>query len=376
MRILYFSRGYTTHDRRFLAAIAESHEVWYLRLQDDAGRYESRPVPAGVRVMDALTGGELSTPEQYVRLVPQFEAALAEVRPDVVHAGPIQQCAWIAALAGARPLLAVSWGSDVLVDADRDAFWNWVTRFTLGHAERVLADCGEVAEKVERLGGIAPEKIVRFPWGIDLDAFRPGPDRLGIRSRLGWEDCAVAICTRSWEPIYGVLPLLEAFSLAHDRAPNLRLAMAGGGSLRPEVERAISDRGLGASVWLPGVIPNDRLPDYFRAADIYVSFAASDGSSISLLEAMATGLPAIVTDRASNREWIANSSSGALAPFGDTSAMAAALLEMAELADSRRREIAQCNRAIVESRANWTRNVSKLLAAYEELPPQPEQVNS
>ncbi len=376
MRILYFSRAYTTHDRRFLEAIAASHDVWYLRLENDRVSYESRAAPAGVHVMDALAGGEaFGSPEQYVRLVPRFEAALAEARPDVVHAGPVQSCAWIAALAGARPLLAMSWGSDLLIDADRDSLWNWMTRFTLGHCDMLVTDCGEVSDAAQRIAGIAAQDIVQFPWGVDTNTFRPGIDRLGIRSQLGWQDCVVAVCTRSWEPIYGVLPLLEAFSAAHAQDSRLRLLLVGDGSLRPEVERAIAERGLGDVVWLPGAVPNDRLPDYFRAADYYVSFAASDGSSISLLEAMATGLPAIATDRASNREWIADSSSGLLIPFGDTRAMTAALLEMANLNESQRLEIGRGNRAIAESRADWTRNVKKLMAAYHRLAPQLEEVN-
>ena len=46
------------------------------------------------------------------------------------------------------------------------------------------------------------------------------------------------------------------------------------------------------------------MPKWFRAADTYISCAQSDGTSVSLLEAMATGLPLIVTDIPSNREWV------------------------------------------------------------------------
>ena len=99
------------------------------------------------------------------------------------------------------------------------------------------------------------------------------------------------------------------------------------------------------------------------------------GTGLVGLRAMATGLPAIATKRASNREWIANPSSGVLVPFGDTGAMAAALLEMANLPEARRHQMAQWNRAIAESRANWTRNVGKLMAAYQRLAPQMEEVN-
>ena len=63
MRLLYFSRSYTPHDRRFLAAFAAStHETYYLRLEDDRVRYETRPVPQGVRVLEPLGGGKPVSP--------------------------------------------------------------------------------------------------------------------------------------------------------------------------------------------------------------------------------------------------------------------------------------------------------------------------
>src|ERR1035437_7069360 len=91
MRVLYFSRSYTSHDRRFLVELAASpHEIWYLRLEgEDSTKYELRPVPEGVRELSPLGGGPLAGPEHWIRLAPRLEAVLAEVRPDLVHAGPI-----------------------------------------------------------------------------------------------------------------------------------------------------------------------------------------------------------------------------------------------------------------------------------------------
>ena len=53
MRVLYFSRDYTTHDRRFLTKLAESeHEVWFLRIEDDGIGYEQRSLPERVQSVD------------------------------------------------------------------------------------------------------------------------------------------------------------------------------------------------------------------------------------------------------------------------------------------------------------------------------------
>ena len=187
MRVLYFSRSYTSHDRRFLVELAASpHEIWYLRLEgEDSTKYALRPVPEGVRELSPLGGGPLAGPEHWIRLAPRLEAVLAEVRPDLVHAGPIQNCSFLVALAGFHPLVAMSWASDLLVDAERDEFWKWVTRYALRRADMLVTDCGEVSRKAHAIAGVGPDRIAQFPWGVDLSAFRPGPDTLQLRGRLG-----------------------------------------------------------------------------------------------------------------------------------------------------------------------------------------------
>jgi len=263
----------------------------------------------------------------------------------------------------------MSWGSDVLTDAERDDFWAWMTRYTLQRADMLLSDCTEVSDAARRIGGLPLERIVQFPWGVDVDTFRPGPDTLGLRLRAGWRNGTIIICTRSLEAQYGVMHLLEAFRLARAQLPSLRLALVGDGTQRPDVERFLRVHELEQVVFLAGAVPAESLPEYFRAADVYASCAYSDGTSISLLEAMATGLPVLATDRASNREWIGGKDQGVLVPFGDAPAIAAALLELAALSAEHRRAIAVRNRAVIKERATWKRNVAKLFSAYKSLCP-------
>lgn len=100
MRILYFTRDYTTHDRRFLEKMAQSrHAIFFLRLEDDGIDYENRPLPDGI-VPVIWQGGKspARTPENWIRLMPDLSRVLNEVRPDLVHAGPVQSCAFMTVL--------------------------------------------------------------------------------------------------------------------------------------------------------------------------------------------------------------------------------------------------------------------------------------
>lgn len=369
MRILYFTHAYTPHDHRFLSALASSpHEILYLPLHSETSGYESRSVPQNIRTLPSLTGSEtLTAPVQWLPLAPRFKAILDSEKPDLVHAGPIQTCAFLSALADVHPLLAMSWGSDLLVDAHRDPLWNWITRFTLHRADMLLTDADEVTQAAVDLAGVPPGHILQFPWGVDPDLFHPGPDTLQLRNRTGWQNTVLLLSNRSWEPAYGVLHLLRAFALAHKSDSRLRLVLLGSGSQKPEIEEFICSNSLADKVLVLGATPPEQLPAVLRAVDVYASCAFSDGSSVSLLEAMATGLPVLATDRPSNREWIASQENGLLAPFGDTPTIADAMLALARLTPEQRVRIATANRAVVSERANWNKNIARLFDNYTNL---------
>jgi glycosyltransferase involved in cell wall biosynthesis len=125
----------------------------------------------------------------------------------------------------------------------------------------------------------------------------------------------------------------------------------------------IQETGLADRIWLPGYVPYNELPTLFHSADIYLSASYSDGSSVSLLEAMACGLPSFVTDIAGNREWIEKDFSGRWFSPGDITGLEDLLRQAprmaAELADYGERA-----RVIAEERADWRRNAPAMLEAY------------
>jgi glycosyltransferase involved in cell wall biosynthesis len=139
--------------------------------------------------------------------------------------------------------------------------------------------------------------------------------------------------------------------------------MLGSGSLESEVKQRLALAGLDERVHFPGQVEYAHLPDYYRAADLYLSASHSDGSSVSLLEAMGCGLPALVSDIPGNREWVDHGTNGWLFPDGDTRALRLALLERVEAPESLPDAGARA-RERVESLANWDDNFRRLLGAY------------
>jgi L-malate glycosyltransferase len=366
--MLYVGLGYTTHDRRFLQAFVDaSFSVLFCRVAPELRALEAAALPLGVREVSLALESSLAGEERDEAIVAALTSVVRRERPALVHAGPVQACGYPAALAGGAPLSIVSWGSDLLVEAFRSESSGARARAALSRADLVVCDCDAVRRVVQSLADVSGDRIVQLPWGTDPDDFRPSGPSVPLRERAGWRDATIVLHTRSWEPGYGIEVVLEACAVALRSDPELRFVLAGDGSLGPQVRSFVAERGLEGHVLLPGRIPNTELPAWFRSANVYLSASESDGSSVSLLEALATGLACVVTDIPSNAEWVVNGDNGWRATSGDASAFAACLLRAAWLTQSERDAMRARNRRVAEERADWRKNVGRLTSAYEEL---------
>jgi glycosyltransferase involved in cell wall biosynthesis len=363
MRILYFSRDYTPHDFRFLSALAETnHHVGYLRLEDRGQRLENRPLPENIEVLPWAGGAKPARLKDGLRLLAGLKKVIRTFRPDLIHAGPIQSAAFLSALAGSHPLVTMTWGYDLLIDSDRNPLWNWVTRYTLHRSAALVAD-SEILRQQAIADGMRPERIVTFPWGVDLEHFSPSTDA-HLRQNYGWgAKEVVLLSTRGWAPMYGSEELATGFARAARLRPELRLLMLGSGHLENRLKEIFSDHNVLDLIVFPGQVHYELLPNYYQAADLYLSASHSDGSSISLLEAMACGLPALVSDIPGNREWITPGEQGWWFSTGDAGDLAEKILQAVEQRD-KFRQMGASARQIAEQRADWSKNFPKLLEAY------------
>jgi glycosyltransferase involved in cell wall biosynthesis len=158
--------------------------------------------------------------------------------------------------------------------------------------------------------------------------------------------------------------LAEAFAKAILSNQDLRLILLGSGSHADRIKSILADRDVQKRVRFVGHVSYGRLMPWYRAADVFVSPSHIDGSSVSLMEALACGLPALVSDIPANREWVREGINGWLFPDGDADALAGRLLEIAHKPSSLP-ALGRNSRRIAEKRADWRRNFRVLLRTYE-----------
>jgi L-malate glycosyltransferase len=209
-----------------------------------------------------------------------------ELRPDVVHAHWLCGYAALAAVAGASPLVAMAWGSDVL-RADR--LRTLANRIALRRSCVAMADSHALLERLVQLGA-RREATVLVNWGVDLHTFMPlNGARPAVRRRLGLDPGPVILSPRSLNPVYNPETILEAFDLVAETRPDALLVMKHMGVSPPRL--ATTPR-----VRYVGHVPYERMASYCQAADVCVSIPSSDSSPRSVWEAMACGCPVVVSD--------------------------------------------------------------------------------
>lgn len=149
-------------------------------------------------------------------------------------------------------------------------------------------------EAGEAMFGGRPFEIVRN--ASDLSRFRYDPEtRRRVRREMGAADGGTLVgAVAMFDPVKNHAFLLEAFAAALRENPGMKLALIGDGPLRPEIEAAIARLGIGGSVVLTGRVRD--VPERMQALDALALPSSYEGFPNAVVEAQASGLPALVSD--------------------------------------------------------------------------------
>jgi glycosyltransferase involved in cell wall biosynthesis len=196
-----------------------------------------------------------------------------------------------------------------------------------------------------------PAQVV--PNIVDARAFTPG-----ARAPRGRH----LIVTRNLEDIYDIPTALRAFARIRVRHPDARLTIAGSGPRRAALEALAHELRVQDAVRFSGRIDNEHIAELYRQADVLLNPATVDNTPVSLLEAMASGVPIVSTNVGGVPFLVADGRQALLVPARNPEAMAEAallLLDDDSLADRLRREgIAHA------ATFAWERVQPRLLAVY------------
>lgn len=231
-------------------------------------------------------------------------------------------------------------------------------RIVLDRLADAVNACSQFSARALRdVDGFRGNRIEVIANGIETDHYRPADDPAAAKSRLGFDPTRrFVIHVARHHPVKDQATLIRGFAQA--RPENVELLMVGDGPLRAELEALAAS--LAAPVRFLGIRRD--IPELLQIADLFALTSVSEAASLTLLEAMATGLPAIVTAVGGNPEIVRDGLEGWHIPRGDAAALARALRSaMADPGELRRRGAAARRRALEHYRLDAT------IAAYARL---------
>ncbi len=203
-------------------------------------------------------------------------------------------------------------------------------------ADRVNACCEFSARALCRNDGFAGNRIEIIENGIEVDRYGPATDRPALMRHLGLDPSRrYVVHVARHHPVKDQATLIRGFAGISREFPDVDLLLVGDGPLRPDLEKLVAELGIVDRVRFLGI--RSDVAEILRAADLFALTSVSEAASLTLLEAMATGLPVVVTEVGGNPEIVRDGVDGLLFPRGDATGCAAAfrrLLADPELANA------------------------------------------
>lgn len=222
---------------------------------------------------------------------------LVQLRPDVVHIHQVNRLAFLVSRAAKTigiPVVTTAWGSDVLIMPQKNMLYKYMVKKTLQRSAIVTADARQMIEAMQSL---VPSKDYRWvQYGITPVVPKP-KERLIYSNRLH-------------KPLYrisGIIRLFAGFASDH---PEYSLVIGAAGPETERLELEVEKAGLSDRVTFVGWLDEEANRAYYARSAIYISIPESDGTSVSLLEAMSAGCIPVVSDLPANREWITDNDNG------------------------------------------------------------------
>ena len=346
---------HSVHVRRFVNGLCEAGRDVVLATD------RAEPMSAHARLREQAV---LSLRIAAWRTPQRLRDLIARWQPSVVHVHQADATAWHAVRAARPtgvPVVLTLWGSDVLTLPHRGLWQRALVRHGLRGAAAWTADAQVLLRAAQALVPDDPAAWREWiPLGIDE------PLALGPVQR----DKRILSC-RLHKPLYRIDAIVRAFAAAAPSLPGWVLEVAGSGEQTQALRELAATLSVSDRVEFTGHLSSADLARAYRRSALFVSVPETDGTSVSLLEAMAAGCLPVLADLPANREWVREGDNGLIVAQGQSLevALADALKRAADWSasgawDTKGRP---ANEALIAKSATLRANVQQFLALHERI---------
>ena len=241
----------------------------------------------------------LKNPIQFWQNIRELRSIIKDFEPDIIHVHQANSYGFLTALANQSkiPLVLTTWGSDVLLLPNKSLLHRWMVKYVLNKADQITADAEFMATAIHNLIGNKTVRIANF--GVEID-----PQKTALERKK------IIYSNRMHAPLYQIDKIILESADFLKKNTDWLLKIAGQGINTPVLEKLAAEHLPLGSYEFVGFLNSDQNKTNYQSATLYISIPISDGTSISLLEAMAYGCIPIVSDLPANKEWITHLENG------------------------------------------------------------------
>lgn len=292
----------------------------------------------------------------YIAAAPALKKMLKEWNPDILHSHFISSYGLLGAIVDYKVHFVSVWGKDIFDFPKKNKLNEKLVRFTLSKATAICST-SHIMAKETNLYTNRPVYVT--PFGVDLEKFYP------IETNES-NDKIIVGTVKALEDKYGIADLVKGFAMFHKEYPNSELLITGDGPQRKEYEELAVQLGVSNVTTFTGKVPNTEVPAIIRSMSIFAVPSTEDSESfgVAAVEAMACGVPVVVSNVGGLPEVVVKDVTGIVTDKESPDQLAAAFIKLAQNNDLRM-GMGKAGVAHVKENYSWVDNANYMLSLYE-----------
>lgn len=293
----------------------------------------------------------------YIAAAPALKNLLKEWNPDILHSHFISSYGLLGAIVDYKVHFVSVWGKDIFDFPKKNKLNEKLVRFTLSKATAICSTSHIMAKETNLY---TDRPVYVTPFGVDLGIFHPAQEDTEFTDKI------IVGTVKALEDKYGIADLVKGFALFNKEYPNSELLITGDGPQRKEYEQLATDLGISDVTTFTGKVPNTEVPNIIRKMSIFAVPSTEDSESfgVAAVEAMACGVPVVVSNVGGLPEVVVKDVTGIVTDKESPDQLAAAFKKLARN-NEMRMKMGEAGVAHVKNHYSWIDNANYMLTLYE-----------
>lgn len=360
MKILLLSDTHSEHTEKWALGLADSGiKVGLFSFNKASYEWYQHPnIIVFFEPEKSINAESSLTKLAYLKYVSILKKIIKHFQPDILHAHYATSYGLVGALSDFHPFIISSWGTDVMKFPNKNFVAKSILKYNFRKADVLCATSPTISDCIQE---VIKKEVVVVPFGVDTEKFSPKK----VKSLFKPGEFVLG-SIKPLEKLYNIDVLIQSFAQLLPKYPELRLLIAGQGTVENELKALTEKMNLSQQVVFTGRIPFSEVSNYYNMIDVLVNISEYESFGVSVIEAMSCEKPVVVTNVGGLKDIVNEEALGFKVEVRNVEQTVSAIEELMtnkSLYD----QIALKSRQHVIDNYAWKNNLEQMLKIYDQL---------